>query len=581
MSDRLIATEQSQDLVTQAILSEGTELPRDIQINQIQIYREVNRIPSARMVVLDGEVSAENFEVSSSDYFIPGKEIEIQVGYHSDLKTVFKGIVVKQSVKVRSNGQSVLVVDCQDMAVKMTIGRKSKFFYDMKDSDVIEELIDPYGMKKNVSATETTHVQMVQYDATDWDFMMTRAEANNLLCFINDGEINIKKADYTSDPAIELTFGANIIEYDGELDSRTQIEDIKAQSWDQGASEIIEVEAENDDLPPLGNLSFSDLAQSASPAEEIIKQGGQLSDRELQAIAENRNNRRHLSHAKGRVKFQGVDTVLPGSMIKINGLGDRFVGNVFVTGVRHSIHNGDWKINAQFGLDHSLFSEKFNINSMPAGGIIPAVNGLQIGVVSLLEGDPDQEERILVKVPLVNAEEQGIWARVALPDAGDGRTVKFLPEIGDEVIVGFLNDDPRKAIVLGAMHSSARPSPITNSDDNHIKGIVTRSEMKVTFDDEKSIMTLETPAGNKFIADDDDGSITLEDSNGNKVVLNADGITLESAKDVNIKAAGDLKTEGKNVENKANVSYKVQGTAGVDLSSSATLKIKGALVQIN
>jgi len=581
MSDRLIATEQSQDLVTQAILSEGNEVPGDILINQIQIFKEVNRIPWARMVILDGEVSTENFEISSSDYFVPGKEIEIQVGYHNDLKTVFKGIVVKQGIKVRSNGQSVLVVDCQDMAVKMTIGRKSKFFYDMKDSDVMEELIDPYGIEKNVTATETTHVQMVQYDATDWDFMMTRAEANNLLCFINDGEIDIKKADYTSDPAVELTFGANIIEYDGELDSRTQIEDIKAQSWDQGAFEIIEVEAENDDLPPLGNLSFSDLAQSASPTEEVIKQGGQLTDQELQAIAENQNNRRQLSHAKGRVKFQGVDTVLPGSMIKINGLGDRFIGNVFVTGVRHSINNGDWKINAQFGLDHSLFSEKFKINTMPAGGIIPAVNGLQIGIVSQLEGDPDQEERILVKVPLVNAEEQGIWARVALPDAGENRTVKFLPEIGDEVIVGFLNDDPRKAIVLGAMHSSARPSPITNSDDNHIKGIVTRSEMKLTFDDEKSIMTLETPAGNKFVADDDDGSMTLEDSNGNKVVLNADGITLESAKDVIIKAAGDLKTEGNNVENKAKVSYKVQGTAGVDLSSNATMKIKGALVQIN
>jgi hypothetical protein len=62
------------------------------------------------MVILDGEVSTENFEISSSDYFVPGKEIEIQVGYHNDLKTVFKGIVVKQGIKVRSNGQSVLVV---------------------------------------------------------------------------------------------------------------------------------------------------------------------------------------------------------------------------------------------------------------------------------------------------------------------------------------------------------------------------------------------------------------------------------------------------------------------------------------
>jgi Rhs element Vgr protein len=581
MSERLIATDQSQDLVTFAILVDGNELPGEIQVSQIHVFKEVNRIPLARIVILDGDVASESFAVSSSEHFVPGKEVEVQVGYHNDLKTVFKGILVKQNIKIRSNGQSVLAVDCQDEAVKMTIGRKSKFFYDSKDSDIIEELIDTYSIDKTIQSTNVTHVQMVQYDATDWDFMIARAEANNMLCFVNDGSIEVKKADFSSSPVVDLTFGANIIEYDADLDSRTQIDAIKAYSWDQGASEIIESEAANEDLTPAGNLSFSDLAGVAGVGDESVRQGGQLMDQELQKIAENQQQRRHLSHMKGRVKFQGVETVLPGAMISINGVGERFIGNVFVSGVRHSIHDGDWKTQVQFGLDHQLFSEKFNINTLPAGGIIPAVYGLQIGLVSQLEGDPDQEERIMVKVPLIDAQEQGIWARVALPDAGDQRTIKFLPEIGDEVLVGFINDDPRKAVVLGALHSSARPCPIPHSDDNHIKGFVSRSEMKITFDDEKSILTLETPGGHKIAADDDDGSILLEDSNGNKILMNSDGITLESAKDVILKATGDLKTEGVNIESKASASYKAEGSAGVELSSSATMTIKGSLVQIN
>lgn len=581
MSERVVASDQSQDLVTQVMLVDGSELPRDIQISQIQVFKEVNRIPIATLVILDGEVSTETFEVSSSEHFVPGHEVEIQVGYHNDLKSIFKGVVVKQSIKIRSNGQSVLVVDCQDKAVKMTIGRNSRFFYESKDSDVIDELISNHSIDKSVEETQLEHVQMVQYDATDWDFMLSRVEANNMLCFVNDGEIEIKAANYSSEPVVELTFGANIIEFDGELDSRTQVDTIKASSWDQGASEIIEVEAENESLSPVGNLVYSDLAGAVSPAEEVLIQGGQLPDQELQSIAENQKNRRHLSHLRGRVKFQGIETVLPGTMIKINGLGDRFIGDAFVSGIRHSIHDGDWKLQAQLGLDHQPFAQKYDISAVPAGGIIPAVHGLHIGIVSQLQEDPDGEERILVKIPLINDEEQGIWARVAFPDAGDGRTIKFLPEIEDEVIVGFINSDPRKAVVLGALHSSARPSPIVSSDDNHIKGIVSRSEMKITFDDEKSILSLETPAGNTIVADDDDGSIIMEDSNGNKIVMNSDGITLESAKDVIIKAAGDVKTEGVNVENAASASFKAEGSAGAELTSSAVCKIEGSLVQIN
>ncbi|TEB40308.1 Rhs element Vgr protein, partial [Flavobacterium circumlabens] len=93
----------------------------------------------------------------------------------------------------------------------------------------------------------------------------------------------------------------------------------------------------------------------------------------------------------------------------------------------------------------------------------------------------------------INNEEQGIWCRVASPDAGENRGFFFRPEIEDEVIIGFINEDPNNAIVLGMLHSSGKPAPITAADANHQKGIVTRSEMKVVFDDEKKSIGIETP----------------------------------------------------------------------------------------
>ena len=194
---------------------------------------------------------------------------------------------------------------------------------------------------------------------------------------------------------------------------------------------------------------------------------------------------------------------------------------------------------------------------------------------------PDGEDRIQVRIPIIDTEDNGVWARIVNLDAGESRGFFFRPEVDDEVIVGFLNDDPRDPIVLGSVFSSAKPAPITATEDNNEKGLVTRSEMKMIFDDDKISWTLETPNGNKIIVSDDEGSILLEDENGNKLEMSSDGISIESAKDINIKATGDINIEGLNIASSASAQYTAEGSAGIELSSSATAVLNGAIVQIN
>ncbi|HSF56048.1 MAG TPA: hypothetical protein VLA71_19990, partial [Algoriphagus sp.] len=152
---------------------------------------------------------------------------------------------------------------------------------------------------------------------------------------------------------------------------------------------------------------------------------------------------------------------------------------------------------------------------------------------------------------------------------------------GDEVIVGFINEDPRDPVILGKLYSSAKPAPFTQNDDNHQKGIVTRSQLKLVFDDEKKSISIETPNGNKITLSDDEGSILLEDENGNKVTLSSDGISLDSAKDIILKASGDVKIEGTGIEIKASAQMKAEGGSGAEFSSSGSTKVKGSIVQIN
>lgn len=575
-----IQTAKTSDLVTFKIMSGGTELPGKYGVKSIVVEKEVNRIPHARIVFFDGSAPEQDFKLSNETLLTPGKEIEITAGYHSDEATIFKGVVVKHNLKVRNDGY-YLIVECKDKAVKMTLGRKSKYFYDSKDSDIIEELISNGGVTADVEATANTHKELVQYRASDWDFMVARAQANGKLCFIDDGAIKVAKPVLSGETVETVAFGSSIHEFDGEMDARNQFSKITSTTWSYTNQELLESEAQDPALTLNGNISTSNLAGVFSVEDLQLRHGGNLTQEELQDWSDAKATFQQLAKTRGRIKFQGIPSVKPGILLELQGMGDRYNGNIYVTGVRHEIVEGSWLVDAQFGLSPTWFSETYDISEMPGSGIIPSISGLHIGVVSQLESDPDGEDRILVQIPIINNEDQGIWARVATLDAGENRGSFFRPEIADEVIIGFINDDPNDAVVLGMLNSSAKPAPIAATDDNHEKGFVTRSNMKMIFNDDKISYSLETPAGKKVTLDEDADIIKIEDEHSNVLTLNGDGITIESAGDIKIKASGDVNLEGANVNLKASAQFKAEGSSGLEVSSGAVTVVKGSQVKIN
>jgi len=237
----VIQTSKSADLVTFKILIEGNELSKIYEVKSIAVTKEVNKIPTAKIVLIDGEAAKREFKLSNEEFLIPGKKIEITAGYHSDEETIFKGIIIKHILKVRENS-SQLIIECKDEAVKMTIGRKSNYFYESKDSEIIEELLSKHKISKKVEATNHEHKELVQYNATDWDFMILRAQANGKLCFVDDGKITIAKPDISQAEIETITFGATLLEFDAEIDARHQIQKVSSYSWNHADQKLLETE---------------------------------------------------------------------------------------------------------------------------------------------------------------------------------------------------------------------------------------------------------------------------------------------------------------------------------------------------
>ena len=578
---RLLPIERSTDVINLKIKIGDDDLPRTIVILAVEVVQQVNRIPYARLRIGDGNPAAEDFSQSSGDYFVPGNELTILAGYQGDAEPMFTGIILSQRVMVRSGG-SWLEVICRDPAFKMTLSRHNRYFEEVTDSDVAEDLLAEYDdLAAEITATNVTHPQLLQYQASDWDFMLDRLEANGQVVIVTDGTVNSVMPALNPETDATILYGATLLELDAQFDARSQSGTIRALAWDPAAQELQEAEAIDPDWQNNSNLSVAELSNAAKREEDILWHGGSLATDALQSWADGTLLRTRLASSQGRARFQGLPNIKPGRLLNLAGVSERFNGVVYVTGVRHEFTDGDWTTDAEFGLPRRTHTEQFEVNHLPAAGLAPAVSGLQVGVVTQLADDPNGEHRIRVKIPIAGFDEQGVWARVATLDAGAERGMFFRPEVDDEVVLGFFHSDPAQPVVLGMLHSSAKAPPLEATEDNHQKTYVSRSGITLLFDDDESVLSLATPGGNSITLTDADSGMILEDQNGNKLIMNSDGIELSSAQALTLVATTDLTGEGINTEFTASAAFKAEGSATAEVSSSGTMTIKGALVQIN
>jgi Rhs element Vgr protein len=525
---------------------------------------------------------AQNFDLSNGTNFIPGAEISIAAGYNGENEVIFSGLIISQTIRANEDG-SQMEIECRDKAIKLTAGRKNKIWEDVSDNDAITDLVGQNGITADIDGLDLQHKQLVQFNCSNWDFIVTRAELNSALVITEAGKLTIGMPNASQESTATYTYGSEIYDFEAQMDARTQYPQVLTKNWNYTNQEVKEGTSTAKTLPQQGNISGDDLAEVLGWEDNSLYHSGNVAEQESTEWATAQLFRSRLNKVIGNFRVQGDNKLKPGIIVELLGIGERFSGKCWVTGVIHS-YSGEaaWYSHVQFGLDKKLHSYNFDdIVEKPATGIIPPVNGLQIGIVTQLESDPDGENRIRVRLPTVENEGDGIWARLASVDAGKDHGWVWNPEINDEVIIGFINDDPRDAVILGRLYSSSFPPHLEAKDDNYLKGLSTKSKLQVLFDDEKKIIKIETPGGNFITLDEDQKQIAIQDINGNKIEMSEDGIKIESIKDIILKASGDFKIDGTNITTNANAQLKLSGSAGTEVSSSAITKVKGSMVQIN
>ena len=588
--------------ISYEITINGTVLSGEVEVISIGMALEVNRIASATLKISDGGVfGLENdpFSNSASGDFIPGNDIEISLGYGGENALAFVGVVTGQRMVVRSK-TSYLLVTCKDKAFKLTKSRSNTVLADSKDDDLFSTLVSGAGLTASVESASQFTYPLFQFNSSDWDYLVIRAEANNFFVTTLQNKVTVKSFDFSASPSCAIDAAQSAIEVDLELNGENTFSEFNFTSWDPKNQAITSVSGSMADPASFGNLTSQTIAEGLSVPKLNKFTSASVSTEELTAYSKSWISKSALSKIQGKITIPGTTRLLPGDLVELKNFGDRFDGDAFVSKIEQSCLEGSWTTVVFVGMQSRWHSSLPDVQEEDGLGLLPGIRGTQLAVVKQIDQDPDGEYRVLIELVTFQGSSgmSEIWARMSFNYASNQAGFFFFPEIGDEVLVNFMNGDPRFPVITGSLYSSKLKPKLEPDAENSTKAIHSKSGIAIIFNEKDKILTVETPGGNTLILDDKEGQITMTDSNSNKAVLSKDGISLSSPKDIvldakgsiNLKAVsgvsleasgGDLTGKGLNVSLEAQVSMKAAGNASAEFSASGQTALKGALVMIN
>ncbi len=227
---------------------------------------------------------------------------------------------------------------------------------------------------------------------------------------------------------------------------------------------------------------------------------------------------------------RGNPSLVAGVAVLLKAVGNRFGGTYFVTSALH-VYNAHEGYITQFSITGHHPSTLFSLLTREEETVTPT--GLVIGIVTDNQ-DPDGYGRVKVKYPWLSGDHTSDWARVVILGGGAQRGIEFIPEINDEVLVGFEMGDIQYPYVLGGLWNGqdTPPKKVTSGGKVQQRIIRSRSGHTITLDDT-----------------DGAGGVTIEDKNGNKVALDsgANTLTITAKGNLTLEAQGQVQIKGMGV----------------------------------
>lgn len=264
-----------------------------------------------------------------------GDEVECKLGDFE--KPVFHGEITAIEPGFQADGGASVTLRALDKIHRMGRGRKTRFWEEMKDSDVANEVGGESGLSVECDPTDKVHPYILQRNETNVAFLKRLAARNNFTLRVEDNKLLFKKASFRS-REVEIGMGANLRSLRMAFNSSDMVQKVVVRGWDPAKKEEIVGMASASDVAPMGDGELG--AQSASKFGEstaYITDVPVSSQQQAQEIAKAEMERLARQFCRGSGSVEGDDQLRAGAMVTMDGLPNMAGGKFFVIASRHVI----------------------------------------------------------------------------------------------------------------------------------------------------------------------------------------------------------------------------------------------------
>ncbi|MGX4695366.1 phage baseplate assembly protein V [Streptomyces sp. JNUCC 63] len=543
---------------------------------ELDVSEEVGRHGRLTLIVQNWDADSRSVRHSDDGPFEPGAAIAVSLGYHSRLTTVFEGVIASLTAHFPRGGRPVLRVEGRSKSVLLEHPPRSRQLADVCDADVASAVAADYALSTD-AADGVARPFVVSDRISDWELLKRRAGEMGWVTYVRGDTLVLRPPAPNKQP-IRLDYTRDLVELHLTQDLTHAIGSAVGVAWDLDTLEAVESEQSAAAAGvDTGERAAHDVAAADSgwPArDERTESPAVAGSDEADARAVAAQRRAALAHYFGSGVVLGDPALRCDGWVSIAGAGTRMSGPHYVTAVRHRLSTGGYVTEFQVGAPPAL------VPPARTGG-----RGLVLGIVEALD-DPESLNRVKVRLPWRADAGDGVWARQANLDAGDGYGAVVVPNVGQEVLVGFVDGDPATPVVLGSLYNGAqRPPVFVGAGTNAVRALITPDGHALRLEDgDSAAVKLLSGKGHSVVLDDKGSEVVVTHAgSGNAIRLSGDGIELIAAQgDIKLSsAAGNITLDSLGLQAKASGPSTIETSATFGLKASGSLALNGSLVTIN
>jgi uncharacterized protein involved in type VI secretion and phage assembly len=528
----------------------GSKLDPSMQNNlmEVRVEQALGLADRAFVRLVDSElkiVDASTFEI--------GADLRITMGAPdwTQLEQVFTGEIVAIEADIGGGGAAEMLVIAFDKSHRLRRNTKTKAFTQVTISDVASKIAADGGLTTGtIDATGPALDDILQHDESDWELLERLSNDAGCDIDVDGGKLQLLKRK-AEGSAVTLTLGETLRSFRPRLSGIAQVDKVTVRAWNSGDKAAITSEATLEPSVSAQGSARSGAASALGGGTLVVVDRPADSTSHAEMLAKAAAGKLGASVIEATAVALGDPKIVVGATVELKGVGKRFGGEHRVVAATHVLRGGrGYETKFTVGAGGRPLVEELGGRARTGGFAAHLVIGLVTN-----NKDSENQGRIKVKYPALDESAESTWVRVSFPAAGSGRGVVALPQVNDEVVIGFEHGDIERPIVLGTLFNGKdKPGdtllPAAAAEKASV-GIVAQGDVVTTTD-------------------------------GNVKTTAKEGIQLSSTKDVSAQADGKVSLSAtqalqlsSQAEAKMNgLTVTIQGQTEVQLTADAALQIK-------